>query len=248
MFDFVKKLTATKDSENEYRKSYLEYEWKTDPWYYRAYWRIVGLVPPYRTGGSSSTILGISRYGKNSEKKWFKPLAWWFDNFMRPIDTSYYYMHNRFVSRQHIINMKSIRGKWCDCDERMFLACFTILQSFVEDELGYMPKLPPYGEEPSTYKGYRLHHGDEENKKAIDLYLWWRDELPKLIKEVNDDLHILYGGKREKGVPNEQGLIPWICPKPLTEGYEPKFEYGHVENVKSQKLQELIDMRGSLWT
>lgn len=112
--------------------------------------------------------------------------------------------------------------EWRDADDRMFHACFTVLGQFVEVELGTEAW---DGNEEGLYRGYRRHSRDDFEAKAIDLWLWYRDELPKLEKEYDDDL-------RE-----------W-----LEEMRHPKFSYGYPDEVKNDKLAELIRIRRSLWT
>lgn len=99
------------------------------------------------------------------------------------------------------------KGEWCDADERMFLACFTILGQFMEGELA-----------DCTW-GDMSHHGynvsSDNDIKAIDLWLWYRDELPKIYE----------AGRK----------IPVCLPD-------------DIEDIKNQKLRELMEIRQSLWT
>ena len=130
------------------------------------------------------------------------------------------------------------KDEWWDADYRMFLACFTILGQFVEEELGQAD-----GED--SYRGYRLHSVDGWEPKAIDLWLWYRDELPKLIEEVDADLNECYTGDiktQPSAVPGFREVVDWGKVR------EPKFPFDHVESVKDQKLKELMEIRRTLWT
>ena len=141
------------------------------------------------------------------------------------------------------------RGEWCDADERIFQACFTILRQFVEDELGT---------EQDDYRGYRLHSADIEpedpsglaprrssDKDAIDLWLWYRDELPKLEADYAQDISECFSGEwKTQPVPG----LPLREITDFGKVREPKFPYDYPEIVKDKKLRELIELRCSLWT
>ena len=70
------------------------------------------------------------------------------------------------------------------------------------------------------YCGYRLHSYGGGNEKAIDLWLWYRHQLPKLYHDSNQ---------------NYQSFLE-------------KNGHHYIENMKDQKFKELIEMRGRLWT
>lgn len=132
------------------------------------------------------------------------------------------------------------KDEWWDADYRMFLACFTILGQFVEEELG------PANDDEDAYRGYRLHSVDGGEPKAIDLWLWYRDELPKLIAEYNQDIQECYTGEWKtepvEGLPGYQRIVDF------GEVREPKFPHDYPEIVKDQKLKELMEIRRTLWT
>ena len=114
----------------------------------------------------------------------------------------------------NIVNLPFSNDDWCDADERIFLACFEILSKFVESELGETSS------KRDSHRGYRLHSTGEREKTAIDLYLWYRDELSTLEEKVNQDYL------------NETNT----------------YEYDYIDNIKNEKLSELIEIRRSLWT
>lgn len=150
-------------------------------------------------------------------------------------------------------------GEWPDADERMFHACFAILSQYVESELGTEP-WECMGGEDDMYRGYRLHSADvaagegvggpeggpSPDRAAIDLWLWYRDELPALEKAYADDLHEVYkkpGGMRRDEL-DETGHVRVT----IIRNHEPKFEDDWPEKIKDAKLRELIELRQRLWT
>jgi len=114
-------------------------------------------------------------------------------------------------------------GRWCDADERMLMACFTILGQFVEQELGPSLEepesdggsLPREEREVTSHRGYRVHCYGGTDEQAIDLWLWYRDELPALEKQADED---------------------------------PSIPFRTIDELKDRKLRSLIDIRQTLWT
>ena len=62
-----------------------------------------------------------------------------------------------------------------EMSEMMFHACFAVLGKFVEEQLG-----PPLRRGDKRYRGYRLHRDSSAEQRAIDLWLWYTEELPAL--------------------------------------------------------------------
>lgn len=133
------------------------------------------------------------------------------------------------------------KGEWYDADYRMFDACFAILGQFVEGELG--PAEDPAGLASGVYRGYRLHSGDEE---AIDLWLWYRDELPRLQKDYDDDIAECFSGglitRPSKDCPSCTEIVSFGQVR------ETKYPYDWPETVREEKLAALMRIRRSLWT
>ena len=108
-----------------------------------------------------------------------------------------------------------------DADERMFHACFSILGEFVEKELGTTSQ--GYDKEQSRlYRGYRLHSANDRDKAAIDLWLWYRDDLPGETALCDRNIAAM---TPDNPVDHEQIL----------------------QNLKDQKLRDLINIRRQLW-
>lgn len=115
---------------------------------------------------------------------------------------------------------------WTDKDRVMFHACFSILGSFVKDELG-----PPDDEWTSQYRGFRKHFCDEKQDRLVDLWLWYRDEYPNIVEKYARYLNLRYGGSTAEESPEEE-----------------EFPYDYPEVVADKKLRELIDLRRAMWT
>jgi hypothetical protein len=142
------------------------------------------------------------------------------------------------------------KGDWVDADTRMFHACFIILGEYVEKELGTEPaswSADREDGENGMYRGYRLHASDDGDKKAIDLWLWYRDELPALKEDYAKDVRESFSGKIMT-VPETVAGVEIKRVISLGRVKESKYEYGHVENVCDQKLKKLMEIRESLWT
>lgn len=176
-------------------------------------------MPFYALGSSEARIFGISVFGYRD--------VWWHEKFVMPTYRVAYSV-DRFVYEQlkcrfgprswrHHIVYTDLKPGWTDADEVMFRACFAILRRFVEWELG-----KPSKDWPEAYRGYRVHSAGGHDEKAIDLWLWYKEELPKL-----------YAEEHEAYLKQTPG---WY-----------KID-DEIEKVKSQKLAELIEMRRTLWT
>lgn len=133
--------------------------------------------------------------------------------------------------------------EWVDADEVMFHACFAVLKLFVEKELG-TEAWDFGGEESDMYRGFRLHSAGGTDEKAIDLWLWYRDELPALEKDYARDISECYSGEFERE-PVGNGMFRVTS---FGRVRDPKYPHDWPETVKDQKLRELIDLRRTLWT
>jgi hypothetical protein len=159
----------------------------------------------------------------------------------------------RFKKQHHKLTILNIEPtSWTDVDTRMLHACFTLLGSFVEDELGkisleYKKKYPD-----CDYKGYRLHSCGGHDEKAIDLWLWYKEELPKEKKAYEEYLDKKYCNMKMvkgEGTFSFQGVARDVEGQ---EKYEPEDKkhlgYDYIEALQDKKLMELIELRRTLWT
>lgn len=169
---------------------------------------ITRLLPPYTF--SISPTLADKHEG-----------AWWFPAWRiihrigRKVDNAYFWLAHRSFDRYHVVRTDLPPGYY-DADERMFRACFALLGQFVERELGAPD--PEYPE--ASYRGYRLHSIDGGEEQAIDLWIWYKQDLPAMEEDERTDYRAF---SREHG-------HDWI------------------ENQKTTKLDALMRIRRCLWT
>ena len=176
------------------------------------------LFPPY-CGSSSDTVFGIRFYGhKNYEKWWFRLTIGVYHDYVLQSIDSVYWWIHHRFIFRHHIVRTDLRPGWCDVDEVMFCACFALLGRFVEHELGIATV--DYALEYGHYRGYRIHSLGGTDEAAIDLWHWYRYDLKKLYNEMDRDYH---------------GFVK-------THGRD------FVENLKEEKLVQLMAMRKTLWT
>jgi hypothetical protein len=169
--------------------------------------------------GSDASLFGISIWGEERRDAWWFKAVFFVYMRLRGIDDAWNWIRYRTWDRYHVV-VTDMRPGYSDVDEIMFRACFALLRKYVEIELGREAWFGP----DAMYRGYRLHSTGDSDKKAIDLWIWYSRVLPVLEAEENAD----YTGFQGKyGHPNE---------------------YDVLENIKEEKLAELIRMRRTLWT
>ena len=82
------------------------------------------------------------------------------------ITSFYWYLKSRFIYRYHLINLNGVNGHtygWIDKDNAMFMACFKLLEDYVEQE------------DPFNVLDWEWHEDHRKAKKEItDLYDWWK--------------------------------------------------------------------------
>lgn len=103
-----------------------------------------------------------------------KYLCWIKKHILSKIDKIYFNVYYK-VNRYDIVKL-DMEQRYADIDYRMFLACFSLLQQYVEHELGKQTPDNSIDSYISFYKGYRLHSNSGSDEKAIDLYLWYLNE------------------------------------------------------------------------
>jgi hypothetical protein len=146
-------------------------------------------------------------------------------------------------------------GAWRDADDRMFHACFAILGQYVEEELGTEPQ--SWQDESCMYRGYRLHFVDrgeaDPTRAAIDLWLWYRDELPALVKAYEEDIEEerrvrRSTARRARRARRRARRTGKPTPAVVVSDRATMFPHDWPETVKNAKLRDLIDLRRYLWT
>ena len=192
----------------------------------------------FGTGSSESKVFGIRVFHMSKKDWYYRPIMGIYDMFCK-LDNMYYYILHRFWEKLHVVRLP-IRYGWVDADERMFHACFQILRRYVEEELGNKPCF----DDDELYRGFRLHSSEGTDEKAIDLWLWYRDELPALEKAYWDDRAGCYGKIVTKPVEGTD----FVEVVDFGKIREPKYPFDYPETMKEKKLRELIELRQTLWT
>jgi len=108
------------------------------------------------------------------------------------LDGAWHWLAWRTWDRYHVVRLLTEPG-YRDVDFRMAAACFALLGEFVEKELGAAGEGAEEGNEEDgdkderLWRGFRLHSMGGTDEKAIDLWLWYRDEFPKLSHVPAED-------------------------------------------------------------
>lgn len=157
--------------------------------------RLRRLLPPW-TGSSGDTIFGFAVYGSEHEDRWWAPVLDGVHDALRILDGAWHWLAWRTWDRYHVVRLRMEPG-YRDVDFRMAAACFALLGEFVEKELGAVDAGAKGGtgeggkggageedededEDRCSWRGFRLHSMGGTDERAIDLWLWYRDEFPKL--------------------------------------------------------------------
>ena len=169
--------------------------------------------------GSLDSLLWVPIYGGPRDRLWFRFGIMPLYRVAQRIDRLWWAAKYRTMRRHqyHIVRTDLSPGFY-DIDEVMFRACFALLRRYVEHELGTKNWYP---EDPSCmYRGYRVHAEGGNDEKAIDLWLWYRDDLPALLREDDAD----------------------------PAAFSAAHGIDYIENLKSEKLNRLLHLRRRLWT
>jgi hypothetical protein len=209
------------------------------------------ITPCRRLGSSEATVFGMKVFGIDHDAFWFKPVRLLYRGFTNIHNAKQWILY-RMTHRYHVLNLGITPG-WYDTDYRMFHACFALLGQFVEQELGRMSPDEAkaaygYTADECHYKGYRLHSCGGHDEQAIDLWLWYKIELPAEERAVDAEILELYGNAKFKftsTLVDEPGLSEAAAPIPKRTA---KYEHDYIENLMDDKLRQLIELRRCLWT
>lgn len=197
---------------------------------------------------------------------------------MFPIDVYHdvvYYIKNRFFVQSHalVATRDHIpRGTWADLDQRILYCLFDSLVDFVEIEKAWIEVA--FSAEARTkyntpkYRGvtrwrcaqagvdhlkWKIEdHNCETSKKILDLYNWW-----KYVRPARQDPYDISGTKKfSEEMREKYGSILLMGRSYTDEEIENQTNVfqkwreieGQYEQEDTDKLIELIKIRGSLWT
>jgi hypothetical protein len=176
-----------------------------------------------------------------------------------------YWLRTHTYNRYHIIDLRGqgdYKWGWIDRSHAMYLACFKLLQDFVEQE---DPTIGLRGEE--AYRGKptdEFYVSDEEwnkyHKPSIDhqlanerevrvLYDWWktgRKQEFEALDKILDGYHRSFDDMF-KPCSDKPGLFEYVPdPDPRWEAW--KAEHDRLEAKDEEMLQRLMKVRQTLWT
>lgn len=160
----------------------------------------------------------------------------WIHYKLYSLDMRWYEFTSRTFKKQHFLDLRQPVGspyeyRWGyrDPAERMLFACFNTLCEYVEDGRQGREKFSKWIEELKSLKDAPTGQIESECK-AFELYIWWRDEMPKLHAKLDEM-------RRKHSDPDYEDK--------LRESWD--FEQ-EIERITTEKLKELMDIRGGLWT
>jgi hypothetical protein len=113
------------------------------------------------------------------------------DNYTKSLEEQNEQLQKKLADyeKHYVLRLRGMDDGYADRDYVMLYACFTVLCDFIE--LEWDGKLHTYSEE--DYKACTddkeermLRHQGECKKELWDLYIWWRDEHPKLTGSTID--------------------------------------------------------------
>ena len=176
-------------------------------------------------------------------------------------------VRNILRRRHSTVRMKALNwGQWYDSDIRIFEANFQILVDYVENELAWMQLITEHRatwyyswfpisdarELALKHLHWEIQLGDdspgqsEAAKKVRELYLWYKDvrtARPDPWDDVPD--RPLEFEDMENGMSRLKPIEDPEYTKALQKGAELEQAY---ENVDTQMLVELVQIRNMLWT
>jgi hypothetical protein len=109
----------------------------------------------------------------------------------KPVSQAFYWLRTHTINRYHIVNLRNSKNGyswgWIETDNAMLFACFNLLETFVEKELGISSV------EQAVFTNDALR---ETDKEILALFHWWTVERPAELKKRatdyqwwNDGLH-----------------------------------------------------------
>ncbi len=196
---------------------------------------------PMREFGAGPDDLTWEDWKEQTQKKYpvkyfiFETVPLWVHCKLYKLDMRWYEFASKTFRKQHFLDLRQPVGspyeyRWGyrDPSERMLFACFNTLCEYVEEREGrekfaeHIEMLKDLEDPPTAQI--------ERETKALELYIWWRDEMPKLHAKLD-------GMRRDRSAPGYE--------EKLRESWD--FEQ-EIERITTEKLKELMDIRGGLWT
>jgi len=157
------------------------------------------------------------------------------------IDNVFYYIRCNTYNKYHLLDLRQPKGGyydyrwgWCDVVNKMIFANFNLLVEFVEKERGGCKAAEKHIAELKTLEDVPSDQ-IKSMEKELELYRWWKYELPKMYKEHDKLCHEAVGGRGFGDYDKDKLDQTWDLQQKIDE-------------TINEKLKELIDIRMTLWT
>lgn len=158
------------------------------------------------------------------------------------VRNTYLWMKNRFIKRPDLIRTGLSKSSWSDKVDLMLYGMMNLLVEFIEDECAYEVVQMDY---------HCLDNGQTVGEEILDLYIDWKINYPKLLREEAE----LLDSWAETHLPwLSDGVFKFGVKEPFTkEESDRRFDlYMKKETEISEKEQEmlsrLVRVRRYLWT
>lgn len=153
------------------------------------------------------------------------------------------YLRNRYITQTHVLKSDLKKGEWYDLDTRILHCLFNELVEFVEIELAHLSKW-------DRNKKYKFKNG--RCVEAAYDYFKWASELDEYLQHQKEDsikIRRLYEWWTKERPNRDDPLMT------ITKESHGKEYYKLIDDIEqeytqedTEKLVELIRLRGSLWT
>lgn len=156
------------------------------------------------------------------------------------VENVFYWIRCHTYNRYHFLDLRQpkegyyqYRWGYCDIVQKMIYANFNMLCEFIELEHGGLEKAEKWLAELQEHEDAPEHQVNCLSK-TIEIYKWWKNDLPKMNLEFDALLHETYGAGRR---PYNKVKCDRISEMEI-----------EINKLINDKLKELIDLRESMWT
>lgn len=211
----------------------------------------------YGLSGSAARVFGVDVYG-GPDTLIKKAIILPVHRIALRIHNVLWAVRHRFHPRHRYNMIKTgLPPGYYDVDTLMLHGCFSLLCRYVEDECGGADDLLKWTKDLMSNPDHNAPDGCLENQangqlKALELYLWWKHELPAMKKRRNDLMDILYSSPIVTE-PVEGSNLLRVVRRNLTD--EDVALHSELDEIKTriekesdEMLHRLIKIRGGLWT
>ena len=175
----------------------------------------------------------------------------WVGYKLYALDMWWYKIKSRYWVKHHLFDLRQPKGSAYEYDwgyqepsEQILFACLNALRGYVEGNRNGAESLQSFINEMKASDDPPIPQMECE-QKILNLYLWFRDDLPKLVAELE---------KRQEADgklfnPKDKDYFSQESKDTRGKAVRETFEFEQEVNRKvNEKLKELIDVREGMWT